>query len=561
MAARLSPQTIVSEDDVLLLVPRALWPVLKTMRAPTNVTGATSGGASGGATSDGASGGATSGGASGGATSGGASGGAMTPVRLACPRNCNARYRAEFPDMDGWSMPTHCLMRSHFARFDVQLVDTGLMLPPEVLLVDTAVRAAVPGKRVGRLGRVSQSLTCACKCSARRARSPQVRGPVGLGACRRLYGCAHDGATTSVKPTCAGRLIGRALSSRSCALRWFPSRTPPPPRTRAPPSSPPSGARRAEQAHRARRPLTSSHRHGAVVSTCMQAPSPSHHPTPLYEAPCSPRARHGADGSTHRAPDTAPAAASPAASHARVPPPAAPPWRGWCPPTPPETSSRRDRALRASFSAPAVPPAATVSGRRCVRRPRLHMHTRSTRAVLGGPRWPGRRPGRRRPGRPARRHRRIRRSLTTSVCSEQHAPSMTRSATTTRRATRASTRARMALRTTRGLTKSCAEPVGLGWERVRRRRCDPTSSSHTPAIGTAGPRTLRSKCTRMCSYDGCCARCEASVMARARLGSKRSATPTSENVEILAKGTQMRSSRVHARCATLPVSCEAQFLG
>jgi hypothetical protein len=50
-------------------------------------------------------------------------------------------------------------------------------------------------------------------------------------------------------------------------------------------------------------------------------------------------------------------------------------------------------------------------------------------------------------------------------------------------------------------------------------------------------------------------------MARARLGSKRSATPTSENVEILAKGTQMRSSRVHARCATLPVSCEAQFLG
>ena len=148
MAARLSPQTIVSEDDVLLLVPRALWPVLKTMRAPTNVTGATSGGASGGATSGGAT--------SGGATSGGASGGAMTPVRLACPRNCNARYRAEFPDMDGWSMPTHCLMRSHFARFDVQLVDTGLMLPPEVLLVDTAVRAAVPGKRVGRLGRVSQ---------------------------------------------------------------------------------------------------------------------------------------------------------------------------------------------------------------------------------------------------------------------------------------------------------------------------------------------------------------------------------------------------------------------
>jgi hypothetical protein len=95
----------------------------------------------------------------------------MTPVRLACPRNCNARYRAEFPDMDGWSMPTHCLMRSHFARFDVQLVDTGLMLPPEVLLVDTAVRAAVPGKRAGRLGRVSV-LASACKCSARRARAP-----------------------------------------------------------------------------------------------------------------------------------------------------------------------------------------------------------------------------------------------------------------------------------------------------------------------------------------------------------------------------------------------------
>ena len=59
--------------------------------------------------------------------------------------------------MDGWSMPTHCLMRSHFARFEVQLVDTGLMLPPEVLLVDTAVRAAVQGEWNGRrLGRVSQ---------------------------------------------------------------------------------------------------------------------------------------------------------------------------------------------------------------------------------------------------------------------------------------------------------------------------------------------------------------------------------------------------------------------
>ena len=222
MAARLSPQTIVSEDDVLLLVPRALWPVLKTMRAPTNMTGATSGGASGGATSG-----------------GGASGGAMTPVRLACPRNCNARYRAEFPDMDGWSMPTHCLMRSHFARFDVQLVDTGLMLPPEVLLVDTAVRAAVPGKKVGRLGRVSV-LTCACKRSPRRALSPQVRGSVGLGACRRLYGCAHDGAMTSAKPICAGRLIGKALSSRSCALRWFRTAPPRPPlKPPSPPRTPP----------------------------------------------------------------------------------------------------------------------------------------------------------------------------------------------------------------------------------------------------------------------------------------------------------------------------------
>ena len=206
--------------------------------------------------------------------------------------------------------------------------------------------------------------------------------------------------------------------------------------------------------------------------------------------------------------------------------------------------------------------------------------------MLSGPRWPGRRPGRRRHGRRRRHrrigrsshtkvfthrrirrsshtkvfthrrigrsshtkvftHRRIGRSPMTSVFSEQHAPSTTRYATTTRRATRA----RSALSTTLGLTKPYDVPVGLGWGRVRRQRCAPTSSSHTPAIGTAGRRTLCSSCTRICSYDGCCARCEASVTASARLGSKRSATPTCEVVKIIAAGTQESftgsRSRVH----------------
>jgi hypothetical protein len=129
---------------------------------------------------------------------------------LACPRNCNARYRAEFPDMDGWSMPTHCLMRSHFARFDVQLVDTGLMLPPEVLLVDTAVRAAVPGKKVGRLGRVSV-LTCACKCSQRRAARARVSAHV----------CMQVLTTARALPT--GTRIGR-LGRVSQIVRLRPRR-------------------------------------------------------------------------------------------------------------------------------------------------------------------------------------------------------------------------------------------------------------------------------------------------------------------------------------------------
>ena len=48
-------------------------------------------------------------------------------------------------------MPTHCLMRSHFARFRVHTVDVGLMLPPEVLLVETVVRAASANQQIGKL--------------------------------------------------------------------------------------------------------------------------------------------------------------------------------------------------------------------------------------------------------------------------------------------------------------------------------------------------------------------------------------------------------------------------
>ena len=144
LAARLTPRTIVSVDDLLLLVPRAQWHVLRSMRPRAlNATGTVGSTGSGGA----GDGGAGDGGAGdGGAGAGGAG------DRLQCPRLCNAQYRHEFGDLDGWAMPTHCLMRTHFARYGVMLVDVGLMLPPEALLVETSVRAARRTERIGRLG-------------------------------------------------------------------------------------------------------------------------------------------------------------------------------------------------------------------------------------------------------------------------------------------------------------------------------------------------------------------------------------------------------------------------
>ena len=114
MVAKLEPRTVVSADDLILLILRQQWPVLHAMRP--------------------------------------AAGG------VHCAPQCNLRFRAHFPDMDGYAMPTHCLMRSHFARFGVHLVDVGLMLPPEALLVDTALRAASPSETIGRLTPPSQIL-------------------------------------------------------------------------------------------------------------------------------------------------------------------------------------------------------------------------------------------------------------------------------------------------------------------------------------------------------------------------------------------------------------------
>ena len=118
---KLTPSTIVSIDDLVLLVPRDHWHVLKRMRVAPAPNGPPD----------------------------------DDDAFLQCPRLCNARYRREFPDLDGWVMPTHCLMRTHFARFGVQLVDVNLMLPPETLLVDTSVRGAYANDQLGHLVRPS----------------------------------------------------------------------------------------------------------------------------------------------------------------------------------------------------------------------------------------------------------------------------------------------------------------------------------------------------------------------------------------------------------------------
>ena len=99
MAANLEAHTIATSDDLLVLVQRADWHVLRAMRPGPN-------------------------------------------SGLRCPRHCNQRDRPAFPGLGGYEMPTHCLMRSHFARYDTHLVDMGLMLPVEELLVDTSVRGA-----------------------------------------------------------------------------------------------------------------------------------------------------------------------------------------------------------------------------------------------------------------------------------------------------------------------------------------------------------------------------------------------------------------------------------
>ena len=112
LVRKLEARTIVSMDDLVLLIPRDHWSVLHAMRP--GVGG------------------------------------------MRCPRWCNERYRANFPDVEGYAMPTHCLMRSHFARFNVHHVDVGLMLPVELLLVDTSIRAADPTERIAKLNAPSQ---------------------------------------------------------------------------------------------------------------------------------------------------------------------------------------------------------------------------------------------------------------------------------------------------------------------------------------------------------------------------------------------------------------------
>ena len=105
IAASLYADVIVSIDDLVLLVPRQQWHVLRAMRPPM----------------------------------------------LRCPRLCNAQYKSEFPALLGWNLPTHCLMRTHFARFGVRLTDLRPMLMPETILLDTSLRAAMPLGSIGML--------------------------------------------------------------------------------------------------------------------------------------------------------------------------------------------------------------------------------------------------------------------------------------------------------------------------------------------------------------------------------------------------------------------------
>ena len=106
MVRALERGTIVSNDDKDLLVHRREWPVLRS----------------------------------------------MGPSQLRCAPICNERHKRAFPAISRlcagigcYGMPTHCLMRSHFAAHGVHHIDQQFPFVPEAHLVDTSMRNASVG--------------------------------------------------------------------------------------------------------------------------------------------------------------------------------------------------------------------------------------------------------------------------------------------------------------------------------------------------------------------------------------------------------------------------------